>query len=72
MQLHQAAACLISPKAPSKGRLTLPKWMNFLKSSKRPLTPPHFRKIILTVLARLAGLAGLAGLTVLARLDWLY
>ena len=30
----------------SKGRVTLPKRMNFRKSSKRPLTP-HFRKITL-------------------------
>ena len=25
-----------------KGRMTSPKQMNFRKSSKRPLTPPHF------------------------------
>ena len=31
----------------SKGRVTLPKWINFWKHSKRPLTPPHFWKIIL-------------------------
>ena len=29
----------------SKGRMATPKWMNFRKISKRPLTPqPHFRK----------------------------
>ena len=30
-----------------KRRLPLPKRMNFRKSSKRPLTPPHFRKVML-------------------------
>ena len=32
-----------------KGSLSLPKRMNFRKSSKRPLTPPHFWKIMLRV-----------------------
>ena len=31
----------------SKGRMATPKWMNFRKISKRPLTPPpHFWKVI--------------------------
>ena len=30
-----------------KGRIPLPNQMNFWKNSKRPLTPPHFLKIIL-------------------------
>ena len=29
------------------GRLMVPKWMNYWKSSKRPLTHPHFRKIMM-------------------------
>ena len=33
----------------SKGRLPLPKRMNFRKSSKRPLTPPHFWKVMLQI-----------------------
>ena len=32
-----------------KGCLTLPKQMNFRKNSKRPLTPPHFQKIMLQI-----------------------
>ena len=32
-----------------KGRMAPPKRMNFRKNSKRPLTPPHFRKIILRI-----------------------
>ena len=33
-----------------KGRIPLPKRMNFRKSSKRPLTPPpHFRKVMLRI-----------------------
>ena len=33
--------------AKCKGRVLLPNRMNFWKNSKRPLTPPHFWKIIL-------------------------
>ena len=33
----------------NKGRLWLPKRMNFRKSSKWPLAPSHFRKIILQI-----------------------
>ena len=33
----------------TKGRVTLQKWMNFRKSFKLPLTPPHFWKIILRI-----------------------
>ena len=38
----------------TKGRLTVPKQMNFLKSSKRSLTPsPHFRKVILQIFRKI-------------------
>ena len=30
-----------------KGRVAIPNRMNFRKKSKRPSTPPYFRKIIL-------------------------
>ena len=33
----------------TKGRMAPPKRMNFRKNSKRPLTPPHFWKIILRI-----------------------
>ena len=38
----------------AKGRLPLPKRMNFRKSSKRPLTPPpHFRKVMLQIFSEI-------------------
>ena len=38
-----------------KGRIPLPKRMNFRKSSKRPLTPPpaHFRKVMLQIFSEI-------------------
>ena len=36
-------------KVLAKECLTSPKRMNFRKSSKQPLIPPHFRKVILQI-----------------------
>ena len=35
-----------------KGRVMVPKRMNFRNNSKRPLTPLHFRKIVLQMLCK--------------------